>query len=66
MKESHYRDFGSYTAPFDGVHGWYWENLTDSPVTITLRTAGFYADAALYRHGASPERIPTPHRPLRT
>jgi hypothetical protein len=51
---------GTYTAPFDGIHGWYWENLTDRPVTITLRTAGFYAEAVLYRDGASPERTPIP------
>ena len=36
---------GRYTAPFTGVHGWYWENLGASEVTITLSTAGFYADA---------------------
>ncbi len=36
---------GSYNAPFTGVHGWYWENLGASEVTITLSTAGFYADA---------------------
>jgi len=33
---------GTLTAPFPGIHGWYWENTTDQPVTITLRTAGYY------------------------
>jgi len=23
---------GSFTAPFDGSHGWYWENESDTPV----------------------------------
>jgi len=33
---------GSYTAPFSGIHGWYWENRTLEPVTLELNTAGFY------------------------
>ena len=36
---------GSYTAPFTGVHGWYWENLGSDYVTIRLTTAGFYSEA---------------------
>jgi len=33
---------GTLTAPFSGIHGWYWENRTKQPVTVTLRSAGFY------------------------
>ena len=33
---------GTLTAPFSGIHGWYWENKTNKPVTLTLQTAGFY------------------------
>jgi hypothetical protein len=33
---------GTLTAPFPGIHGWYWENPTDQPVTVTLSSAGFY------------------------
>ena len=33
---------GTLTAPFPGIHGWYWENTTDSDVTVTLTSAGFY------------------------
>ena len=36
---------GAYTAPFTGVHGWYWENPNPDAVTISLRTAGFYSEA---------------------
>jgi hypothetical protein len=36
---------GSYTAPFTGTHGWYWENLGSDYVTIRFTTAGFYSDA---------------------
>lgn len=33
---------GSFTAPFAGTHGWYWKNREDVPVTITVKTNGFY------------------------
>ena len=33
---------GSFTAPFDGTHGWYWQNRNHQPVTIRVQTAGFY------------------------
>lgn len=34
---------GELTAAFTGNHGWFWRNRTDAPVTVTLRTAGDYA-----------------------
>lgn len=39
------RGYGSFTAPFSGIHGWYWENAGQSPVTIQLLSAGFYTNA---------------------
>jgi hypothetical protein len=33
---------GELVAAFDGVHGWFWRNRTDVPVTITLKTGGAY------------------------
>ena len=33
---------GSFIAPTTGIHGWFWENLTDQPMKIKLVTAGFY------------------------
>ena len=33
---------GSLVAPFNGIHGWYWLNLEDHPIVITLRVSGFY------------------------
>jgi hypothetical protein len=33
---------GSYVAPYNGIHGWYWENTGPTPVTIRLSSAGFY------------------------
>src|SRR6185369_15739718 len=33
---------GTLTAPFPGIHGWYWENTTDQEITVTLKSAGYY------------------------
>ena len=33
---------GAFTAPFEGIHGWYWRNRGDQPVTVTVNTSGFY------------------------
>lgn len=33
---------GAFVAPFDGIHGWYWLNLTGQPIKITLKVSGFY------------------------
>ena len=33
---------GTLTAPFSGIHGWYWENTGDQPITVTLTSAGYY------------------------
>lgn len=35
---------GELTAAFTGNHGWFWRNRTDAPVTVTLHTAGDYAE----------------------
>lgn len=40
---------GSFTAPFTGIHGWYWENLGGEPLTVRLTTAGFYTAAHQFR-----------------
>jgi hypothetical protein len=39
---------GSYTAPYAGIHGWYWHNTTDKLVSIKLTTAGFYSVAKMF------------------
>ncbi|MEQ1486736.1 hypothetical protein [Methyloglobulus sp.] len=33
---------GALIAPFEGIHGWYWENETSQPITIHLSTNGEY------------------------
>ena len=33
---------GKLVTPFSGVHGWYWKNTTDQPVSIRLNAKGDY------------------------
>jgi hypothetical protein len=33
---------GSLMTPFEGIHGWFWENASDSSITIQLNTKGVY------------------------
>ena len=47
---------GSYTAPFPGIHGWYWQNRTDRPVTLTFRGVGFFSESQEFRRGAEPKK----------
>jgi hypothetical protein len=42
---------GTLTAPFAGIHGWFWENTTGDEVTITLTSAGFYNLSHEFRRG---------------
>jgi len=36
--ESH----GTFLAPSTGIHGWFWENKTDKPITLKLVSSGFF------------------------
>jgi hypothetical protein len=36
---------GTLTAPFTGIHGWYWENPGGEPISIRLTSSGFYSSA---------------------
>jgi hypothetical protein len=40
---------GSYVAPYDGIHGWFFENTGEEPVTVTVTTVGFYTAAKEFR-----------------
>lgn len=46
---------GTLTAPFSGIHGWYWENTSDKDITITVSAAGFYNMAHEFRKDAPPK-----------
>jgi hypothetical protein len=42
---------GTLTAPFSGIHGWYWQNQGKAEVTVTLSSAGFYKISHEFRPG---------------
>jgi hypothetical protein len=33
---------GTLTTPFEGSHGWYWQNNSTSPITVLVKTEGHY------------------------
>ena len=35
---------GALTAPFEGTHGWYFRNQGETPLTVKIKTWGFYKD----------------------
>jgi hypothetical protein len=43
---------GTLTAPFAGIHGWFWENLSGEAITVTLTAAGFYNISHEFRAGS--------------
>lgn len=38
---------GTFVAPFDGSHGWYWQNRGTDPITVEIEVSGF--QEKLYR-----------------
>jgi hypothetical protein len=50
---------GSFFAPTPGIHGWFWENLTSNPITVTLTSTGFYEGAIEFSaKGQTPHSLP--------
>jgi len=39
---------GTYVAPYDGIHGWFWENRGQQEVTVELVTHGFFRESITY------------------
>ena len=39
---------GTYVAPYDGVHGWFWENRGDEEVVVVLETQGYFGASITY------------------
>jgi hypothetical protein len=54
---------GLYVAPFTGAHGWYWQNRTVSPATVTLDTTGAIVKSIAYGPGGPSDRALTPVQP---
>jgi hypothetical protein len=48
-KQPRRRADGSFTAPFSGIHGWFWENPGGETITVRVTTAGFYTAAHEFR-----------------
>ncbi len=56
---------GTLTAPYTGIHGWFWENAGTTAVTVSLTSAGFYSRGLELRpkynaetHRTTLERVP--------
>jgi hypothetical protein len=46
-----------YVAPFDGIHGWLWQNQSLEPVTVTIdATGGFTGAVIFYQSGGEAAR----------
>lgn len=64
-KSTHQRAKGSLTAPFSGVHGWYWKNYTASAVTVYLKVRGDYQRLDLSPESQQLREAPA-EKPLKT
>jgi hypothetical protein len=49
-----------YVAPFTGIHGWFWQNQTLNPVTVTIDSAGPYSGAVIFDQAGQHPRELTP------
>ena len=49
---------GSYTAPYAGIHGWFWENDEEDVVTVTVTTVGFYSASKVFRDDGTTSDYP--------
>jgi hypothetical protein len=45
-----------YVAPFDGIHGWYWQNRTLNNVTVTLDASGHFTASRVFNEGGEHPR----------
>ncbi len=51
---------GTYVAPYDGLHGWFWENRTQQDVVVKLQTQGFYEASTTFGPSGEYTRAFTP------
>jgi hypothetical protein len=49
---------GTFTAPFSGIHGWYWENPGGDTILVRVTTAGFYTAAHEFSYKGTREERP--------
>lgn len=53
-----------YVAPFTGIHGWYWQNRTLKPVTLTLEATGLFTGSKIFNEAGEQDRPLTPPDPI--
>jgi hypothetical protein len=53
-----------YVAPFTGIHGWFWQNRTLKPVTLTLEAHGLFTGSKLFDEAGEHDRTLTPPDPI--
>ena len=51
---------GSFHAPFNGIHGWFWENRGLNTVVVRLYASGFFLDSTVFRDGGDCSRVIEP------
>lgn len=49
-----------YVAPFTGIHGWYWQNRTLEPVTLTLEARGAFTASKTFDQAGEHDRPLSP------
>ena len=52
-----------YVAPFTGIHGWFWQNQSLEPVTVTIDSTGGYTGAVIFNQSGEHPRELTPAQP---
>ena len=49
-----------YVAPFNGIHGWYWQNRTMQPVKLTLDAVGMMTGSKIFDPAGEHDRPLSP------
>lgn len=58
------RESGALTAPFNGIHGWYFQNQSEGKVAVRLRLAGYYRLLSAEELAAAEAVAPPPDIPI--
>jgi hypothetical protein len=45
-----------YVAPFNGIHGWFWQNRTMNPVKLTLDASGAFTASKIFDQSGEHDR----------
>ncbi|HYD23519.1 MAG TPA: hypothetical protein VEB68_01895, partial [Croceibacterium sp.] len=49
-----------YVAPFNGIHGWYWQNRSLEPVKLTLEASGLFTGSKTFDQAGEHDRPLSP------